>query len=449
MARRSYGSPRVLDAIVSSRDGRLTFKEVADRAAVSPRSVTQIVQDLERTGVLDRQPLRLGPACGYVLALDIGFGDARAALVDANGIASFVFRSPVPPSSSERSSSAPTIPRLLAPVPELVQQVLASAVAEPSKFPRRLLGISCAWASPVRKDGHPFGGILAGERSSLSLIEHLRTALPWAERYELPIRVMSGAVADAFAVTFDDLDGLRSSSAPADERQSVLLVRLDHHVESVAFTASTHAPSSGPLSSMHLWSGHEGRAGGDLGHVHVDESLVRALNAKRPRHLEPLDLHARCSCGATNHLAALISSDAVWRRLSPGAAHHPAWSAGEEAPPELLHAFADVGQLLGAALHVATAVLAPDSIYLSGPLGHPLVAEGVRRTLWDTQTDRSAPLADLRTVEDQPVTTLRGAALPVLRERVYRMLALAQEPDWNSVGPQLEQVFESPSVSYP
>jgi predicted NBD/HSP70 family sugar kinase len=170
------------------------------------------------------------------------------------------------------------------------------------------------------------------------------------------------------------------------------------------------------------------------------------LNAERPQHLAKLDLDATCSCGRPGHLAALIGVDAVQSRVFPASAKFTAWPSRDDMPPGLAHALADAGRLLGSTLAVAVAVLAPDAIYITGPLAHPLVADGVTRTLWDSHVDRSSRLPELLTVQDRPARKLSGAALPVFRQRVYRSLALAQEPDWNSAGPVLEDALEVRSI---
>jgi predicted NBD/HSP70 family sugar kinase len=145
-----------------------------------------------------------------------------------------------------------------------------------------------------------------------------------------------------------------------------------------------------------------------------------------------------CSCGQTGHLGALASGTAWLRRMTAsGISVDPLLEGSlrtEESQtgafldnvrdPRMIYALEDIGRLIGRALAAPILLLDPHSITLTGSFAVEHVRKGLeseremlRHVFGDAVVVQTAP-------RDQSYRYIgvRGAALAVIRRRVYRKL---------------------------
>ena len=425
MVRSNAVQPRIVNAIIALQASRPTFAAVATAAGASLRSVSSTVADLAPRGILCRDPLRLGPACGLALGISVGWEFLRCALVDANGN---LFHQ----RETANRVEAP-LADLLASIREIASKVLASGLRDgdlgvPDQAGLPMLGVAVAWPWAVDPEGIPRGGVLHGApwASALVLHKHIATALNGLFLDDGRSVSLSSVYADALEVAFDLGGSDRWLSSLESEAGAAVVLRLDRSVDGATVQLAPNRAARAAFLDARVVLGANGVAGSELGHVDACATLVDALDRERPDALAPLSPGWPCSCGRLGHLEALVGAKAYMRRLeASGYSLDPVASLRNQLAElgkhdrAAAHALLDVGRLLGHELQSALALIDPSSVVLTGSLAHELVGEGLAR---ETLQRGAAPGYHMVIRSDAAgaFSDVRGAALALIRQHVYR-----------------------------
>ena len=378
----------------------------------------------------ERGQVAFGPGAGLVVGVSLGSESLRAALVDANGwlYAHHEAESIVGQLGEPRDV-------ILGRIREAVGAVLRRAVENPQllvdgELP--LLGCAVAWPSPLNRNkrqvgqalshaswggGQPLDGLVARKLgiegiASFALndthaaalgVAHRLTHQRGAERRDHPELTIVLRVAGGIggAVIIIEPPARRTAEGRGARRlrgfrDSILLAGFDNHA-------------------------------GEIGHVPLAPSVIAERNKGRPPRLAKLEPHY-CSCTRDGpvppHLEAYASAFAMTRRLNRKRPMHDVLEEVLDAPGEPRHdrALRDVGALVGEALVGPAAMLNPARVVLTGSLAVNEVKQEINDRLGAEHRFGEQP--QITTVPERANRYIRaqGAALAVLRERVYRAL---------------------------
>jgi predicted NBD/HSP70 family sugar kinase len=437
--RKNAVAPRVLHALLAAGFASPTFAELAVTAGVAARSVTSLVGQLEGDRVLVRNPLRFGPGAGLALGLSIGSENIRGALVDANGK---VWHGRAAVEDPAQLRAAP--PALLRRLADVAAEVLAAGLADRDLVEPdgtlRLLGVNVAWPAPVDRTGRAHGYALdhpgwAGQR--LGVLVSRALADPFDD--DKSVWEINDANAAIMAVAFD-LTRARVGDPEGTESRIAMAVRLGGAVGAGTMEVTPHRHDRLSFIDSKLIVGTNGFAG-ELGHLPVSRSIVADINDRRPERLVAIKTDWRCSCPESGHLEALASARALLTRLQlSGYSVDAAKPVGSQVAALLARndaaldrALQDVGRLVGRALASPILMLDPASITLVGYLARDEVVAGIRREewAWSTGVTNSVNIDRLEG-DDNSFAEARGAALALIRSRLYRRLENLTDLAWRA-----------------
>jgi predicted NBD/HSP70 family sugar kinase len=439
-----------MHAMLAQGAGRPSHQEIADVAGVSKRFVTKTIAAFRSGGVLvGGHPAKLGPGLGMVLAISIGSGVSRAALVDANGELHHKREAAARPDQLHDSPE-----ELLGRTRTLASEVLTQAIVDETLVGEgetlNLLGVAVAWPSPVDRDGCPGGRILRDPRwrrrprsGSAPTLPQLTAKYLGGPFTEGRCHALNDANAHALAIAFD-----KSRERFADDESELwgvaLVVLIGGGIGAATIMLAPHSPRRLSFIDSRLIAGTKGLAG-ELGHSPLAREVITERNRANPfdkAELMPFDYErAECSCGARHHLEAFASGRALERRLrasgyeieedSSGTSLHTTLRERPDACQS--HALFDVGSILGSALANPILMLNPQSITLTGSFATKRVRDGIlsKREVWRSAFDDDCDVTPLEG-EDKEYIGVRGAGLAVLRRCVFRSFledgVMAEEP---------------------
>lgn len=442
MARVNAPAERVLHTILAQGHRQLGHRELAAVGGFSERTVSNVLRQIGPDRFMQGgHPAKLGSGLGVVLGISVGKESLRAGLIDANGdLHCEVDR---PPHRDQLDESPH---RLLERVRGVAGEVLSSGLREESLWSQstpalRLIGVSVAWPSPVDRLGRPGGTVLRDPAWSAPsrdtgtiprLQERVASVLGGAFTPE-HVYAVNDANAHALAVAFRG--SRRRAGEPDQDRWRVaLIVRVSGSLGAGTILASPHTERRLSFIDSKLIAGTNGFAG-ELGHVPIGKPIITERNKECPTGLVKLNYErAECSCGpGRHHLEAFASADALLRRLEASGLEIPHGFRSRrslvrttfdgELSQNHVHALTDVGRILGRALANPILMLDPYSITLTGSLALEDVKQGV---LLERGTWRSAIGDHVRVSyidgEDNLYAGVRGAALAMMRNRLYRQL---------------------------
>jgi predicted NBD/HSP70 family sugar kinase len=371
--------------------------------------------------------LSCGPGAGVCAGVSVGATSVRSVLVDANG---WEYAAKEIDAAENQLELEPD--RLLARVRAAVIASLREGMSNRAllvdgQLP--LLGCSVAWPTPISRDRRPVEHTLTQQaRNNGPLDTRLRGALALGE---IPVFVMSDAHAAAIAIARAETRG--ETHMEWSHPHLMIVLRIAGNVSGAVIVIEEKMPDrelgyvSGFLGSI-LLGGVDNQAG-EIGHVPVSKETVRKLSRQRLEGARPLEA-VQCSCAVTadeapNHLEAYASVLAVTQRLYPEKKRSAALKAIARRSGSKLHAhtLADIGTLIGETMQAPVAMLNPASIVLSGSLALPPLEHAVREQLKVAHTLGSQPAIRSLSGNDNDYLRAKGAALAMLRVRVYRRLA--------------------------
>ncbi len=434
MARvRSDSERRLLDALLAQGGVGATYDTLAEASNFSPRTVASLMSRLREKGFVRASPARLGPAWGYVLSVALGAESCRAGLVDANGALVVEYEAAPEPDQTKLAPSA-----LLGRIVTAAREVLARAHRNPDLTidgQLRLLGLATAWPCPVRGSKRAVGTIL-----NPAWMTHQPATLPEAVAKATGFRsdqvhVLNDANAHALAVAFDQA---RRRGMDADDTASriALLLRIGGGLGAATMILAPHKRGRLSFIDSTLLGGARSLAG-ELAHLPIDASLVEELNGRANWEdgLAPLSMDWRCSCGHRGHLEAFASGTAWVRRMEESGVQTPPLLEGmrrhsisqtDKALSDLedqriTYALEDMGRLIGRSLASPILLLDPRSLYLTGSFAVKPVVDGImaERETWRHVFGDALSIEAFRG-SDPKFVGVRGAALAVIRSRVYR-----------------------------
>ena len=441
--------------LVNGGQPDLTRAELWEYAGVSKTQGGANLEALQQLKIVQPEShLCFGPALGLVLGISVGSESLRAALVDANGEVRIAGGAP---SRVGRLKQHPDV--VLDEIAEVAKGVLEEAltddqlVIEPSSGEAKgkraipLVGVAVGWPPSVhRQTKMPAGRAMdvrwQESKEDLTELVAQRLGLPPERSYAL-----SAAHAVALGAAFDD--GRSPTEGLSRESSYVMLaVRLGGNIS--AGTVTVEPPQVAGAEGREITvSGFcrssliEGTSGfaGEIGHLAISNALMRRVNSEAQNELAPLSRKWPCGCGQKMHLEALASATALVRRIrstSELGFSGQRWPADDEwEHGSIMHAvlphfdhplveqalFAS-GRLVGHALASPILMLDPRTVVITGPLAHSEVKRGIEAELTTLGLVRPSDPVTIRLLEDEENTFAvpRGAALSVLRERVYKQL---------------------------
>lgn len=426
----------LMHAVLAQGAHEPTQARLAEIAEVAPRTVTSVIKNLGALGIMvGGHPTRLGPGLGLIAGVSIGTERLAAGLIDANGTLHHEeIRTKV-----GQLDDPPHV--LLGRVRDIVFDVVRRGLKDPSL--RRqgpaaslpILGVAVAWPTPVDRDKRPVGRPLTdrawrvGPRGGIapSLPERTAAALGAPFRAE-HCHALNDAAAHALAVAFDD--ARTNAALPPDPRWRVALtVLVGGGLGASTMLIAPRRPGRLAFIDSLLIEGTNGLAG-ELGHLPIGRRAVEELNEIAEAH-ELRDMKYdewTCSCRKLHHLEAFVSGRALERRLADAEYEIPAdgderrrrldaaLSGGADGPQA--HAMQDMGRLLGRAMAGPILMLDPSSITVTGSFASQYLVNGIERerNLWASTLRDSVSIAPYV----DPYVGVKGAALAVIRQKVYR-----------------------------
>lgn len=438
--------------LVNGGQPDLTRAELWECAGVSKTQGGANLEALQQIKIVERDShLRFGPALGLVLGISVGSESLRAALIDANGD---VCISGEAQSRVGRLKQHPDL--VLDEIAEVAKGVLEEAltkeqlvVGAPSGGGEviPLVGVAVGWPPSVhRQTKLPAGRAMdvrwQESKESLTELVARRLGLPPERSYAL-----SAAHAVALGAAFDDGRTVHEDS-PRGTNHVMLAVRLGGNISAGTITVEPPrvAGSEGrsiTVSGFCRSSLIEGTSGfaGEIGHLAISNALLRRVNSEAQDELAPLSRRWPCGCGQKMHLEALASATALVRRIRSttelgfSGREWPAddeWENGSIMHAVLPHfdhplvkqALFASGRLVGHALASPILMLDPRTVVITGPLAHSEVKRGIEAELSTLGLVRPLDPVEIRLLakEENTFAVPRGAALSVLRDRVYRRL---------------------------
>jgi len=433
----------VLNAVLATGGRQTPRKALAEVAGVSPRSVMNVIRELSELGVLERDPLRFGPGCGFVLCVALGSESMRGGLLDANGDLHHKTTMTAKPGQLDLSPD-----ELLERVLNLVTKIMASGLADRSlhvgeRRALRMLGVNVAWPSPIDRRGFAPGRALSspdwlvprpGEAEPRSLGEHVASTLgpPFSDNAER-VSAINDANADALSVAFDHARARAFESDETDASRVILTVRVSGGLGAAIIELAPHKRNA--LSSFidaRLMIGTNGYAG-ELGHLPISLATVQDITRAPPEGLDPIEFDRwACSCGEHGHLEALASGTAFARRMD-ASGHHEVMGDDARARTQALirdrsnapaqRALLDCGRLIGRALANPILMHDPHTVALTGFFADQRIVRGVEleRGIWGSTIGDTVAIEHLK-ADGYAYNAVRGAGLAVVRHRVMREL---------------------------
>lgn len=394
--------------------------------------------------------LRFGPGAGFVVGLSIGTSSLRAALVDAHG--ETVLSDALEPDENQLKKSPPD---LLEDVKKLAGYLVGRAFAErpdlllDGRLP--LLGVSVAWPCPVNRAGRPDGYALEHSRwKERNLNDRLSRALGLKVKHCNSLNdTAAAAVAIAAERTIPNLH---------DDRHPRLtfVLRLAGGIGGA--TVIVERPKLDPEQSVTgfpnsiLLGGRDLHAG-EIGHIRIGDGQIESLNKACER--DRMDLNpiaaGRCSCAPREesaeikHLQAYAGAEALAKRLRLGNPNAAALEALRERvlDPRETRVLKDMGELVAHALRGPIAVLDPAEIVITGSLALEPVKMTIEKYLQDNEVFSAAPEVTCLEGDENRYVRARGAALVVVRRRLYRALPeLVGEPKAEVRRARIEELTE-------
>jgi predicted NBD/HSP70 family sugar kinase len=373
--------------------------------------------------------LKFGPGAGFVIGLSIGTSSLRAALVDAHG--ETVLFDALEPDEKQLKKSPPD---LLEDVKKLAGNLVGRAFAEhpellvDGRLP--LLGVSVAWPCPVNRAGRPDGYAL----------EHSR----WKER------ALNDRLSRALGLKVRRCNSLNDTAAAAvavAAERTIPIVHDDPHTRLTfvlrlaggigGATVIVERPMFDPEKPIKgfpnsiLLGGRDLHAG-EIGHIRIGDGQIDSLNKACERDRMDLDPIAagRCSCAPREesteikHLQAYAGAEALAKRLRLGDPDAAALEALHERAldPRETRVLEDMGKLVAHALRGPIAVLDPAEIVITGSLALETVKKTIEEYLQDNEVFSAAPEVTRLDGNENRYVRARGAALVVVRRRLYRAL---------------------------
>jgi predicted NBD/HSP70 family sugar kinase len=449
-----------MHAILAQGKAKPTHEKLAELIGVTTRTIGNVLAKAREEGFVEgSRPARLGVGLGLGVGVSLGSDSLRAGVVDANGVVRKLIEDPPQPGQLDEPPEA-IMPRIRLAVARVLELAIADkSLRPPGSDSIRLVGVASAWPSPIDRDKQlkgkafkdPGWGRRAGSRSRdvPTLPDRLSKALggPFTKEY---CHALNDANAHALAVAFDQCRS--RAKEPADKRARLaLVVRLGGGLGMGTILIREHQQAA--LTSFieaRLIEGTGGLAG-ELGHLPVGRRLIKDVSEASKGHgLKAMDYDGWiCSCGKEHHLEAFASGDALLRRLNASGYDIPDASesheellraiAEDDLDPEQRRALLDVGRIVGRALAGPVLMLDPYSITVSGSLAHKAVVDGIgrEREMWESAIDDSV-LIEAQGGEAGAVAALRGAALAVLRRKIYRefLNGKQEEPETLEVTPE-------------
>lgn len=421
--------------------------DLRDRLAtvlsVKPASIKRYVSDLGRKGLIDAESLRFTPHLGLVLGISYGTDCVRGALVDANGTRYAEY---------ERYY----LEDLLGAEPQAVmmriarcaREVLDEGLNDPNlavaddNLP--LLGVAVAWPSPVDRSKRPRGRLLRHQGwhrtnsagLTKTLLQHQSEALgksfPVARCHAIN-DVGAHALTAAFTMT-------RSwfADKPDGRRRVLLTVRVGRQIGASTIVLAPKNPKHLSFIDSRLIEGTHGFAG-LIGHLPIGRGFVEEVSEDSAPHLKPIEYDWPCSCGKVHHLEAIAGGTAIGRRLDDADLERTSnpktrerilrsLHESDERPPQASAVY-DAGRIVGRALTGPILMADPFHIKFTGAFANEVFVNGVKseRTRWLSSIDDSVQLSHF-SFDESLWAGVSGAALAVLRQKIYRRALDVAEP---------------------
>jgi len=373
-----------------------------------------------------RSHIRLGPGAGLVVGVSVGTSSLRACLVDANGVLRHTHTSPPVPDQLALSSR-----ELLDRIRDAAAVVLRSGLDDADLLvdgALPFLGLVVGWATPVDREKRPKGPALRdrgwhnGVPLNQRVAEHLHID---HERSHALNDAHAAAIAVAWTQTRSDKHVTQSHPRMA------IVMRLAGAISGASIIVeppemTDYGQVSGFAKSI-LMGGADMHAG-ELGHVPLDSEIIAELNENRPIGLGELT-PCRCSCTEPSermpkHLEAYAGAQALAYRIAPDEPQCDVVGKIRAAPAMKVHqrALEDVGVLVGHALLGPVAMLNPATITLTGSLATETVRRAIAEHVSESLPFGGSPEVRLLAPDVNPFIRAQGAALAVLRGKVYRKL---------------------------
>jgi predicted NBD/HSP70 family sugar kinase len=434
----------VLNAVLATGEHHPTRKELADVAGVSPRSVMNVIHEMAEFGVLERDPLQLGPGCGFVLSIALDSESMRGGLLDANGTLHHQNEMPARVGQLDLSPD-----QLLERLRELATLIMASGLDDPALHVGgvlRMLGVNVAWPTPTDRRGFTHGRALsspdwryprAGEPRLRSLAEHVALVLgpPFSEHF---VGAINDSNADALSVAFDHARARAPTDDEIDTPRVIITVRIGGGLGAAIIELPPHRRNVLSFIQARLMIGTNGYAG-ELGHLPISNATVQAIAKDPPEGLAPIG-HWACSCGGYGHLESLASGTAFARRMQASGhevMNDPARARSriralihDRSNAQAQHALLDCGKLIGRALANPILMLDPHTVTLTGFLADEQVKRGVQleRGIWGSAIGDTVIIDNLKD-NRYAYNAARGAGLAVIRNQVMHQLPRLLRPD--------------------
>lgn len=433
--RKNAAGLRVLESLLADGHRRTTLGDLADRAGIARRSMTDVARSLEPAKVIAREPVRFGSGAGLVLAFEVGYEDVRGGLVDANGVCVCDSTAEPDPAQLARAPHV-LLDRLRGVAVDVLEQALENNELIGDDGCLALLGATVAWPFPLGRDGFAHGhSFVDREWRTVSLSRRVSATLRGPFESLDRVDGLNAAHAAVVALAFD-LTRSRADEAPGKHSEIIMAIRLQGGIGAGTMKVARHSPrdkdqARSRLSFLDssLIVGTSGFAG-ELAHLPISNSIVDSINADRPRGLEKLS-RWQCSCGQPDHLEGFASGRALMHRLiasgynlnleRPNARQVTAIL--ENSDVVVTRALHDIGRLVGRGLASPILMFDPASITLTGYLARSTVVDGITREQhsWATGVSNNVEIRALQSGTNQFVE-LRGAALAMFRRCLYHDL---------------------------
>jgi predicted NBD/HSP70 family sugar kinase len=426
----------VLHAVLAQGATQPTYSELGAITGRSVRTITNAVGTLRGEGYLYTTPLRMGAALGLVLSVALGAESCRAGIVDADGaLHAEIELTPQP----NQAALEPDL--LLARIARAVHDVLDRAREMPElhvdgRLP--LIGVATAWPGPIRGSKRTAGSVLNPAwltNSAETLPEAVARALGCLPKF---VHALNDANAHALATAFD-LTRSRAGENDGKADKIALAMRIGGGLGAATIIIARHQQARLSFIDSTMLGGARSLAG-EIGHLPIEPSVVKQLNdrARWVDGLAPLSLDWRCSCGQRGHLEALASGTAWTHRMeASGVQMTPlleglrrnATSQTDKVLADLedqrvVIALEDAGRLIGRSLAAPVLLLDPQWLTLTGSFAVQPVLDGImaERETW-RHVFGDALHISIASGPWAKYIGVRGAALAVLRAKVYRTLS--------------------------
>lgn len=419
---------KILDTIVATSALRPQRHQFAELAHLSPRTLdTHLVALRDMKLVAPRAPYRLGPAFGKVLAIALRTHSISAALVDPHGEVVGEGRGM---RESGLRSQAPR--ELLGTLRLVVTRLLGDAGIRSVD----LVGIAVAVPTPLRKTTRPVGQSMHDDWRNADLTQTLREEIATALGAPVVrVHVINDGHVHALATAHDQS---REESAEAAARELEMpnhdrsiyrdRVSITLHLGGVVGAGlvllGREQPGAklGFIDTRLLAGGHS--IGGEIAHLPMSQHWFPVIDQRSAyADLARTDPKRKCFCGASRHLQAHATDDAVAARVPHLGLRelNRVLREDEVLDPDVGAALRDVGFLLGLVMMSPLKLLDPKTVHFTGLLAREETVTGFRAGL--EERTWTGPEVDLRMpkpgVENLHLG-LRGAALIVYREWIYR-----------------------------